>query len=31
MRHSIGRVNILVRRNLGYGAVTDWNFSLQER
>jgi len=31
LRHVIGSINILIRRDLGYGAVTDWNFSLQER
>jgi hypothetical protein len=29
--HLLGAVNILVRENLGYGAVTDWNFSNEER
>ena len=28
VRHLIGSVNILARKDLGYGAVTDWNFSL---
>jgi len=31
LRHITGSINILVRKDLGYGAVTDWNFSLQER
>jgi hypothetical protein len=31
LRHMIGSINILIRKDLGYGAVTDWNFSLQER
>ncbi|KAG4437935.1 hypothetical protein IFR05_006605 [Cadophora sp. M221] len=31
LRHIIGSMNILIRKDLGYGAVTDWNFSLQER
>lgn len=31
LRHIIGSLNILIRKDLGYGAVTDWNFSLQER
>lgn len=31
LRHIIGSINILIRKDLGYGAVTDWNFSLQER
>ncbi|KUJ13639.1 uncharacterized protein LY89DRAFT_590826 [Mollisia scopiformis] len=30
LRHIIGSLNILIRKDLGYGAVTDWNFSLQE-
>jgi hypothetical protein len=30
-RHIMGSINILIRKDLGYGAVTDWNFSLQER
>lgn len=31
MRHLIGSINIIIRENLGYGALTDWNFSPQER
>lgn len=31
LRHVIGSINILVRQDIGYGAVTDWNFSAQER
>lgn len=31
LRHVIGSINILIRKDLGYGAVTDWNFSAQER
>lgn len=31
MRHVIGSLNVLIREDLGYGAVTDWNFSPQER
>ncbi|KAL9101031.1 MAG: hypothetical protein Q9163_003673 [Psora crenata] len=31
MRHVIGSMNVLVRKDLGYGAVTDWNFSPEER
>lgn len=31
MRHVIGSLNVLMRKDLGYGAVTDWNFSPQER
>ena len=31
MRHVIGSINVLIREDIGYGAVTDWNFSPQER
>jgi hypothetical protein len=31
LRHIIGSINILICKDLGYGAVTDCNFSLQER
>ncbi|KAF4629810.1 hypothetical protein G7Y89_g8334 [Cudoniella acicularis] len=31
LRHVMGSINILVRKDLGYGAVTDWDFSMQER
>ncbi|RDW56444.1 hypothetical protein BP5796_13193 [Coleophoma crateriformis] len=31
MRHVVGSINILVRKDIGYGAVTDWNFSAQEK
>ena len=31
MRHVVGALNVLLRENLGYGAVTDWNFSPKER
>lgn len=31
MRHVIGSINVMVRKDLGYGAVTDWNFSPEER
>ena len=31
MRHLTGSLNVLVRKDIGYGAVTDWNFSHQER
>jgi hypothetical protein len=31
MRHVLGGINILIRKNLGYGAVPDWNFSPKER
>lgn len=31
LRHIIGALNILIREDLGYGAVTDWNFSREER
>ena len=31
MRHVIGSMNVLIRKDLGYGAVTNWNFSPEER
>jgi hypothetical protein len=31
MRHVLGSINVLVRKDLGYGAMTDWNFSPQEK
>jgi hypothetical protein len=31
LRHVIGSINIIVRKDIGYGAVTDWNFSEEER
>ena len=31
MRHVIGSINVLIRKDIGYGAVTDWNFSPEER
>ena len=31
MRHVIGSINVLLRKDLGYGAVTDWNFTPEER
>lgn len=31
MRHVMGSINVLIRKDLGYGAVTDWNFSPEER
>jgi hypothetical protein len=31
LRHMTGSFNIFVRKDIGYGAVTDWNFSPQER
>jgi hypothetical protein len=31
LRHVTGSINILLRKDIGYGAVTDWNFSRQER
>jgi hypothetical protein len=31
MRHVVGALNVLLRKNLGYGAVTQWNFNEQER
>jgi hypothetical protein len=31
LRHVIGAINIIVRENLGYGGVTDWNFDVREK
>jgi hypothetical protein len=31
MRHVVGAMNVLLRKDLGYGAVTNWNFSPAER
>ncbi|KAI1433579.1 hypothetical protein GGR50DRAFT_667701 [Xylaria sp. CBS 124048] len=31
LRHVIGALNIIVRENLGYGGVTDWNFDDREK
>ena len=31
MRHVVGALNVLLREDLGYGAVTDWNFRQEER
>lgn len=31
VRHVIGGINVLVRKDLGYSAITDWNLSMQER
>lgn len=31
LRHVIGALNILIREDLGYGGVTDWNFSEDEK
>ncbi|KAL9111882.1 MAG: hypothetical protein Q9227_003732 [Pyrenula ochraceoflavens] len=31
MRHVVGAINVLLREDLGYGAVTDWNFSEKEK
>ncbi len=31
MRHVVGAMNVLLRKDLGYGAVTNWNFSPKER
>ncbi|KAI0405518.1 hypothetical protein F4802DRAFT_606781 [Xylaria palmicola] len=31
LRHVIGALNIIVRANLGYGGVTDWNFDTREK
>lgn len=31
MRHVVGALNMLLRKDLGYGAVTNWNFSPKEK
>ncbi|KAH8601522.1 hypothetical protein B0O99DRAFT_667150 [Bisporella sp. PMI_857] len=31
LRHVMGALNILIRKDVGYGAVTDWNFNSNER
>ncbi|KAJ3579915.1 hypothetical protein NPX13_g655 [Xylaria arbuscula] len=31
LRHVIGALNIIVREDLGYGGVTDWNFDAREK
>ncbi|KAI1199081.1 hypothetical protein F5X97DRAFT_132051 [Nemania serpens] len=31
LRHVIGALNVIVRQDLGYGGVTDWNFDARER
>ncbi|KAI0385198.1 hypothetical protein F5Y04DRAFT_269107 [Hypomontagnella monticulosa] len=31
LRHVIGALNILIREDLGYGGVTDWNFNENEK
>lgn len=31
MRHVVGAMNVLLRQDLGYGGVTDWNFGDEER
>ncbi|KAI1451238.1 hypothetical protein F4805DRAFT_464019 [Annulohypoxylon moriforme] len=31
LRHVIGALNILIREDLGYGGVTDWNFDAEEK
>ncbi|KAI1140811.1 hypothetical protein F5Y05DRAFT_423712 [Hypoxylon sp. FL0543] len=31
LRHVIGALNVLIREDLGYGGVTDWNFSEDEK
>ena len=31
LRHVIGALNIIVREDLGYGGVTNWNFDARER
>ncbi|RMZ81531.1 hypothetical protein DV737_g2498, partial [Chaetothyriales sp. CBS 132003] len=30
MRHLVGALNVILRKDLGYGAVTNWNFDDQE-
>lgn len=30
MRHVVGALNVLLRKDLGYGAVTNWNFNDDE-
>ncbi|KAI1809511.1 hypothetical protein GGS20DRAFT_571634, partial [Poronia punctata] len=31
LRHLIGALNIIIREDLGYGGVTDWNFNQPEK
>lgn len=31
LRHVTGSFNIFLRKDIGYGAVTNWNFNMQER
>lgn len=31
MRHVVGAMNVLLRKDLGYGAVTGWNFGEEEK
>ncbi|KAI1160935.1 hypothetical protein F5B18DRAFT_470385 [Nemania serpens] len=31
LRHVIGALNVIVRQDLGYGGVTDWNFDAREK
>lgn len=31
MRHVVGALNVLLREDLGYGAVMNWNFSPKEK
>lgn len=31
MRHAVGAMNVFLRQDLGYGAVTGWNFGDEER
>lgn len=31
LRHVIGALNVLIREDLGYGGVTDWNFDENEK
>lgn len=30
MRHVVGAINVLLRKSLGYGGVTNWNFNEEE-
>ncbi|GAW16391.1 hypothetical protein ANO14919_058170 [Xylariales sp. No.14919] len=31
LRHVIGALNIIIREDLGFGGVTNWNFNARER
>lgn len=31
LRHIIGALNILIREDMGYGGVTNWNFDEEEK